>query len=152
MHYRIIVFLAFFISSVSSVAQIDSVVKEMRWKVTTLLMQDRSEFNTEYYPTYFNGLGVKCRTKYVTFRSGLEYYGYHKNDIETRFKLGVERGVLILNRIRPYLAAEVYGVYEKSDRYSFSGYYSMYDDYRYEDKGYGIGGMYSLGIEGLISK
>ncbi|MDR9398304.1 hypothetical protein [Salibacter sp.] len=149
MHYRIIVFFAFLISSVSSGAQIDSAVKEMRWKITTLLMQDRDWYNDKISPSFLSGVGVKYRTKYLTLRAGFEHYGYHENDNETRFKIGVEKGILILNRIRPYLAAEAYGVYKHSDILDLN---YRADSYRYEETEIGVGGMYSLGIEGIISK
>ncbi|KAB1064802.1 hypothetical protein [Salibacter halophilus] len=152
MHYRIIVFLALFISSVSSVAQIDSAVKEMRWKVTTLLMQDRSESYTEFHPTYFNGIGVKYRTRYLTVRAGVEHYGYLEDERSNRIKLGIEKGILLLDRIRPYLAAQVYTYHNKDKYYVEPSIYNNNSGYVVESNYFGVGGMYSLGLEVIITK
>lgn len=151
MHYRIIIFFAFFIVSVSSGAQIDSAVKEMRWKVTTLLIQDRSDSYTEFHPTYFNGIGVKYRTKYVTIRAGIEHYGYLENNRSNRIKLGIERGILLIDRIRPYLAAQVYTYHDKDNSYVEPSIYNP-GGYFTETNYFGVGGMYSLGLEVIITK
>ncbi|MFT5581187.1 MAG: hypothetical protein ACI9G9_000433 [Psychromonas sp.] len=96
------------------------------------MSEPNSYFDKSFYPNFFNGLIAKRHFNNFTLRLGIEYVkNFEKTDNsitcndcmhsdgytnEGMIRLGIEKGILINNNFRPYLALDLTGIKSYSEK------------------------------------
>ena len=164
-------FVIFLLVNNSAFAQVEkSKTKKPQWTIGAILINEWNYYNYLGGPhvsqNYFNGVTLKQHFESFTARVGIEYITINNmpskridfgSDVSGYFnegivRLGIEKGIAIKSKVRPYLALDVAGLRTYSDFITESkGVFASLSK-RQVSSGFGFGLMPAIGFEYKFTK